>query len=870
MRISGIARAAALPLLLGTTIPALTATNAVADTTPLTTTRYVATGNASCSDSGTGTVRQPFCTITAASAAARPGDTVMVEQGNYPESATISAIGTATAPITFVAVGSHVFIGAAGAGITGNAITVSHAQHVVLRGLTAVASTALAIQVGDSSDITIDGGATDGSIEIDGTSSGVTISRESVIAHANSAAVQVDAGAVRTVVTADNVMSWFGHRPGVQVTDAPGTEIISNTVITACNGGIELDGTSSGSTVENNIIDTSFGPSPGACKTPANATAITVASGSTSGTVTDYNLFNPVSAGAFYSWAGTDYATPGAFAAATGQGTHDIAADPKLTGNGTGYTQWYAPADTSPAIDSANANAPGELSTDFHGNPRMDDPNVTNTGTGAGYHDRGAVELQGPAALLVTPDVIAAPETGPLDAAITVRSYANPSTTSPWTANEPPRENVQYQFSDEPLPSIGIGLTAGTVIPHTFGRAGEFHVGLEYGGNDIRGGLWGRTSTPIVVGANYTPITPTRLLDTRSAIGIPTTTPVPAGGDVVLPITATGSVPADALTAVVANVTVTQPTSAGYLTAYPDGQDLPLASNLNFTPGRTVANLVTVPVTNGKLRLHNGSSGTVHMVLDLQGFYSEQGYGFKDLNPVRVLDTRSSQPVAPRGTYQLSLGSRVPSGTTAVVLNVTATAPTADGFITAYPYGNTRPNASSLNFIHGSTVANLVTVPVVDGKVELYNGSGGSVQLIADLQGYYGTRASGAIQSFVPDGPSRVFDTRTGLGSTYGKAGPLLAFEAQGFGGRTLDSCSLCAYASGWVVNVTATQPSQPGFLTVWGYPSADQRPNASNLNFEAGQTVPNLVVGRADYVYNGSSGTTQVVVDQEGYFISR
>ena len=48
----------------------------------------------------------------------------------------------------------------------------------------------------------------------------------------------------------------------------------------------------------------------------------------------------------------------------------------------------------SPAIDSANANAPGEVD-DSLGGLRVDDPLVANTGTGVvSYHDRGAFEWQ--------------------------------------------------------------------------------------------------------------------------------------------------------------------------------------------------------------------------------------------------------------------------------------------------------------------------------------------------------------------------------------------------------------------------------------------------------------------------------------------
>jgi hypothetical protein len=77
------------------------------------------------------------------------------------------------------------------------------------------------------------------------------------------------------------------------------------------------------------------------------------------------------------------------------------------------------------------------------------------------------------------------------------------------------------------------------------------------------------------------------------------------------------------------------------------------------------------------------------------------------------------------------------SGVTAVVLNVTATSPTASSFITVYPAGQTRPNASNLNFTAGETIPNLVVVPVgTFGSVLFYNPTR-TVNVIADLAGYY-------------------------------------------------------------------------------------------------------------------------------------
>ncbi len=97
-------------------------------------------------------------------------------------------------------------------------------------------------------------------------------------------------------------------------------------------------------------------------------------------------------------------------------------------------------------------------------------------------------------------------------------------------------------------------------------------------------------------------------------------------------------------------------------------------------------------------------------------------------------------PVGPGGTISLKLegADGVPATeVTAVVLNVTATDPTASSYVTVYPDGGNVPNASTLNFTAGETIPNLVVVPVgADGEVDFYNDSG-STDLVADMAGYY-------------------------------------------------------------------------------------------------------------------------------------
>jgi GH25 family lysozyme M1 (1,4-beta-N-acetylmuramidase) len=377
--------------------------------------------------------------------------------------------------------------------------------------------------------------------------------------------------------------------------------------------------------------------------------------------------------------------------------------------------------------------------------------------------------------------------------------------------------------------------------------------------------------------SSYVAMTPTRVLDTRNGTG-GYSAPVGAGKSISLQVTGLDGVPTSGVSAVVLNVTATDPTASSYVTVYPDGQTRPIASNLNFTAGETIPNLVTVPVgSDGKIDFYN-NSGSVNLVADLAGYYttaSGSGSLFDAASPLRVLDTRNGTgtggtvaPVGPGGTISLQItgvGSVPATGVTAVVLNVTATNPTVSSYVTVYPDGQTRPVASNLNFTPGETIPNLVVVPVgADGEIDFYNFAG-SVNLVADLAGYY--TSSGTGSSFVPVSPSRLLDTRNGTGGVSSPVGPGGTISLQLASADGLPASGLTAV----VLNVTATNPTASSYVTV--YPDGTAQPTASNLNFTAGETIPNLVAvqvgadGEIDF-YN-FAGSTDLVADLAGYYTS-
>jgi hypothetical protein len=366
------------------------------------------------------------------------------------------------------------------------------------------------------------------------------------------------------------------------------------------------------------------------------------------------------------------------------------------------------------------------------------------------------------------------------------------------------------------------------------------------------------------------------VLDTRHALGVTTTTPVPAGGIVTLNVYGSGGVPSGTTaTAVVLNVTVTNTASSGYLTVYPNGKTITSGSNLNWTSGTTIANLVTVPVgAGGKVEFKNTSGGTVAIVADLFGYYtSGSGSSYTPESPTRILDTRKggalgpAGPVAAGGTISLKVagaGGVPTSGATAVVLNVTVTGGTGSGYLTVYPGNDTTvPIGSNLNWAAGQTLPNLVTVPVdSSGNIRFHNTSAGAVQIVGDLEGFYSSAGS----TFTAAGPERALDTRN-------KIGVSTTTPIQSGGSVTLTVAGANGIPSGIkavFLNVTVTGATGTGYLTV--YPDGVTLPTASNVNWNAGQTIPNAVlvsVGSDGKVvfHNTSGGTVHVVADVFGYF---
>ncbi|MFC0082643.1 hypothetical protein ACFFRE_10915, partial [Aciditerrimonas ferrireducens] len=411
----------------------------------------------------------------------------------------------------------------------------------------------------------------------------------------------------------------------------------------------------------------------------------------------------------------------------------------------------------------------------------------------------------------------------------------------------------------------------------------------------------------------YTPLsTPARVCDTRtaSASGVTLASGVSGQCDQsgnaltegsVLEVAMPSSVVPSSAQAVVVNVTAIDPSAPGYVSVYPATGSAPgLISNLNVTKGQIVANQATVALQGGAIDVYYGgapSGSTVNIAVDVEGYYaapsSTSGDPYTPITPTRVCDTRSGlndvasgassqcansgTPVGPGGTLNVSFPSSVvPSGATAVALNVTEADATASSYVAAYPAGQSKPGVSNLNFGPGNVLSNQVIVGLgSNGQVTLYNNSG-NVDLIVDVDGYYTAPGTSGSLFTAMATPERICDTRSGQNDVASNvAGQCANSGTAVSGGSSVTvATGLPSGATAADVNVTDL-PTTGNYLTA--YAAGSTVPGVSTVNYVTAD--PYNVVPNAAYVPLSSSGAlavengpadagaANVVVDLFGYF---
>jgi len=382
---------------------------------------------------------------------------------------------------------------------------------------------------------------------------------------------------------------------------------------------------------------------------------------------------------------------------------------------------------------------------------------------------------------------------------------------------------------------------------------------------------------------------PVRVLDTR-----PETAAGPSGligsvqrGEILdLPLAGLHGLPAAGVTAVAVNIVSVEADRPSYLQALPtNGARLGGYSNINVdTAGQTRANFAIVPLgADGSLSIYSIATGQV--VVDLLGWFEATNGAvtagrFVELEIAeRVLDTRRDTPVAPlrsNGVRSAPLPRVLdPSDVAALVVTVTASEPTAPGWLQVFPTSRTDVIAttSTVNTSVGGAVANTAIVPVDDGSVSVtgFFAGNGSSHVIVDAIGYITSSTAHASLTgrFVPIAPSRAYDSRA-------VDGPLLDRQSLTVSAGDAPGATVPSDASGIVWNAAIVDATRPGFVRAWADNAPE--PGTSALNWStaaevrAGAVIAAATDGRTRFrVEDGSADLDtpvgHLIVDVFGYF---
>ena len=253
---------------------------------------------------------------------------------------------------------------------------------------------------------------------------------------------------------------------------------------------------------------------------------------------------------------------------------------------------------------------------------------------------------------------------------------------------------------------------------------------------------------PGSTGSTFVPITPARVLDTRTGNGLSGT--FTANSVRTFQVAGRGGVPAGAV-AVTGNLTAAAPTRAGYLSLGPTMSANPSFSNLNVPAGDNRAASVTVRLDgSGRLGLvWKGASGSrTDALFDVTGYFVNSGAGatFHPIDASRVLDTRVPNGLAGPfnrnvvRAFQATGRGTVPVDAVALTGGATVVLPTAAGWLITGPAGTALGATSTVNIPKGDIRANGLTVRAGGGGsvAAVYQGaSGASANVIFDITGYF-------------------------------------------------------------------------------------------------------------------------------------
>ena len=435
----------------------------------------------------------------------------------------------------------------------------------------------------------------------------------------------------------------------------------------------------------------------------------------------------------------------------------------------------------------------------------------------------------------------------------------------------------------------------------------------------------GSLSTDLV----YTPVTPCRIIDTRSAtagqmgagstraFNAWTTTNFASQGGT---SSSNCGIPTTTDTAaIVVYFTVVYPSAAGYITTFPGDKPQPLASTVNFGGGEVKGNNATLKLdqTSGVTTNHFKvfASSATHLVADVVGYYAkptalpltllDRDLVYTPVTPCRIVDTRNAGAdtglliggaparsfVGWNGSYTLQGGDNSSCGlpystnNAAIVVNFAVVGPSTDGYITAFPADKAQPFAATVNFVAGDVKGNNTVLKLnqTTGQADFNVYSSSTTHLVGDVVGYYATPvALGSPSSdlvYTPITPCRIVDTRNvpsgafTATSTRDFMGWGTSFVAQG-GAPNPCGLPLSTDNAALAVNFAIVGPATDGYITAFpGNLANAAMPLAATLNYYAGDVKANNTVLKLNQTGTGphfkiySTSASHLIADVVGYY---
>ncbi|MFN7934141.1 MAG: hypothetical protein U0R19_12495 [Bryobacteraceae bacterium] len=266
---------------------------------------------------------------------------------------------------------------------------------------------------------------------------------------------------------------------------------------------------------------------------------------------------------------------------------------------------------------------------------------------------------------------------------------------------------------------------------------------------DIAGYFTDSTASNLV----FYPLTPCRVIDTRldyrqpaGPFGPPSMTAnskrtfqFPAGTYCNVPATAR---------AFSVSLTAVPKGALQFMTIWPAGGPQPNVSSINSPSGRILANSVIVPASaNGSIDVY--AYNDTDFLIDINGYFApddgQNGMYFFTAPQCRVSDTTAADgPAYPNDstrTIGIAASDRclgIPTNAKAFAMNFTAIPGGSPmPFLTAYPTGQSQPNASVLNAFEGQIVTNSAIIPSgPNGQVNVY--AYRATNVVVELSGYFG------------------------------------------------------------------------------------------------------------------------------------